>query len=158
MNATRKCIVDGCERNYSSLGYCHAHYQRVNRHGDPLGGAHDVGKPLTDQERFMKKVQKKDSGCWEWSASGVYGYGRFWLGGRKVLAHRVSWFFHTGAMPADDVLMCHRCDNPPCVNPDHLFEGSPLDNTRDMIAKGRSFHQKAARVRAGKEKNDGNKE
>jgi hypothetical protein len=53
-----------------------------------------------------------------------------------LLAHRASWAFHFG-YPPDDQFVCHRCDNPACVRPDHLFLGSNADNMRDMVAKGR---------------------
>lgn len=90
-------------------------------------------------DRFWKKVDKKDDGeCWNWLASkDKDGYGYFWIKehGECRKAHRVSWLIHTGEWP--NGLMCHHCDNPSCVNPKHLFDGSPRDNTQDMIDKNR---------------------
>lgn len=89
------------------------------------------------EARFWSKVHRQPNGCWEWTASRLpRGYGRFSLGGKQVGAHRVSWELHHGAIPSG-LAVLHRCDNPPCVRPDHLFLGTLVDNIRDMIRKGR---------------------
>jgi len=89
------------------------------------------------QERFWDKVQKSD-GCWLWTAArNKSGYGR--LGGvgmRTQLAHRLSWELAHGPI-GENLLVCHRCDTPPCVRPDHLFLGTDADNHDDMDRKGR---------------------
>lgn len=95
-------------------------------------------KPLAD--RFWPKVQKTD-GCWIWTAAvDHHGYGNIGAGRRsegKIKAHRAAWLLAGGEDPGDRDL-CHRCDNPRCVRPDHLFIGSRLDNMRDCVAKGRA--------------------
>ncbi len=102
--------------------------------------------PLAD--RFWPKVDKTGE-CWVWTgAMTTSGYGQLTIRkgggfGRAVATH-VAWFLEHGEWPRDAFVL-HRCDNPPCVRPDHLFLGGPLDNVRDMIAKGRQNY--GARVR-----------
>lgn len=86
--------------------------------------------------RFWSKVNKTNS-CWEWTASKDHGYGRFWLDGHNLLSHRFSYSLINGPISRSQVV-CHKCDNPSCVNPDHLFLGTRDDNMTDMVSKGRS--------------------
>ena len=98
---------------------------------------------LTDalRKRFWAKVQKTD-GCWLWTGSktqAINGYGDFYVRGENYRAHRVSYLMESGPIP-DGMCVCHRCDNPPCVRPSHLFLGTKGDNNRDMVSKGRSVN------------------
>lgn len=78
-----------------------------------------------------------ESACWAWRLStNSQGYGRFSIGGRHSLAHRIAWRLIRGDIPAG-AFVCHHCDNPLCVRPDHLFLGNHADNMRDMKLKGR---------------------
>lgn len=88
--------------------------------------------------KFWNNVDKKDNGCWEWKGSKIpTGYGHLnWETCRNAYAHRVSWILANGEIP-DGLCVLHRCDNPPCVNPDHLFLGTMADNIRDRDAKER---------------------
>ena len=86
---------------------------------------------------FWNKVEKTEN-CWLWKrACNQYGYGVINIGaGKNKLAHRLAWELTQGPIPSGiDVL--HHCDNPPCVNPAHLFLGTQLDNVHDMYAKSR---------------------
>lgn len=77
--------------------------------------------------------------CWLWTGATNYkGYGVFAVDRVSELAHRVSWFIECGRWPTPCGL--HKCDNPPCVRPSHLFEGTQADNLQDAIAKGRAVN------------------
>ncbi len=99
--------------------------------------------PITEltKQHFWSKVKnnnKKD--CWEWTGCRLKsGYGRIGFGGRLYLAHRISYEISYGKIP-NSIQVNHRCDNPSCVNPSHLYLGMQKDNVADMIRKGRKVN------------------
>lgn len=98
------------------------------------------------EQRFWDKVNKDgptmphmDSACWIWIGGSIteFGYGGFSVAHKKYMsAHRFSWQLHYGAIP-NGLFVLHRCDNPSCANPEHLWLGTQADNMADKMAKGR---------------------
>jgi len=104
------------------------------------------------RERFFAKITKQEDGCWMWTGyRGRGGYGQFVVNRVNMKAHRVSFIQHKGEIP-EGLLICHTCDTPGCVNPEHLFAGTCKDNMDDMRAKGRDRQadQKGAKNNASK--------
>lgn len=116
-------------------------YKAQNSHFCSLPCLHKANgerQRVVTSTTFFDWAQSKE-GCWEWPFSrNRYGYGKCRLLGETV-AHRVAYVLTRGPIPLG-YLVCHRCDNPPCVRPDHLFLGTQQDNTADRDAKGRTSH------------------
>jgi hypothetical protein len=126
------CSVASCGRLVLARGLCGMHYQRLWKRGTT-----DAAPIASLAERFERSVEKTLD-CWLWLGTrDARGYGIISVRCRYRRATHVSYELHVGAVPADGLFVLHRCDNPPCVRPDHLFLGTALDNMRDCIAKGR---------------------
>ncbi len=139
----RCCSVAGCTSvNYEARGLCKKHYDNAKNSGQ-LSNL----PQKTLEQRFWEKVDKTGpihpdlkTPCWIWTAAtNPGGYGQIRRGGRGsdlVLAHRLSWELARGFIP-EALHALHKCDNPPCVNPAHLFLGTNQDNIDDRVSKGR---------------------
>lgn len=145
------CIVAGCTSPSATgrRGMCAVHYQRWHTHGDPTV-VHSTARPTDEAyvaKRFWPRVNKNGpipSRCPELGPCHLWtgtcdrdGYGQFMRGRKRTRAHRFAWELAHGPVPLGK-LVCHHCDNPPCVNEVHLFLGTHKDNGRDRGTKGRT--------------------
>ena len=140
----KKCNVQGCN-NMGALvkGMCRKHYKRLWRNGtlSPTKQAQDSISERLDRwtDKYGTVAYEGMSACWNWIGTKVRdGYGRISVNGKPKMAHRVSFELVNGMIP-EGFFVCHKCDNPSCVNPEHMFIGSRLDNMRDKVAKGRAY-------------------
>lgn len=133
----RQCSISGCGKPHSSHGYCATHRKRWKLYGDPHFVKQKQVHGASLIERWSAYVGERGSGCWLWAGHrDPNGYGRLNVGGKPLLAHRISWELHHGPItPAEHIL--HRCDNPSCVRPEHLFKGDHALNMADKMAKRR---------------------
>jgi hypothetical protein len=144
--AERTCMLPDCEDPYDSHGYCGRHAYRWRTHGDPLAGGSDRRKCSCGAgprhallfHRHFEASERDANGCLIWAGpkNKQTGYGT--LG--KQTAHRLAYAIFVGPIPPG-VDVCHRCDNPPCVDYERcLFLGTQADNMADCAAKGRNHH------------------
>lgn len=132
----KKCNIEGCEGKYNGKGYCNKHYLRLKYHGDLM---HERGSkysnPLAAYEACV--IRADNESCWEWIGNQHgYGYGVLPYKKENIRAHRFSYSHYVGEIP-EGMFVCHKCDNPVCSNPKHLFLGTNIDNINDCIKKGR---------------------
>jgi len=104
-------------------------------------------------ERFEDKyIPEPMSGCWIWTARvSPAGYGQASYKRKSTFAHRLAWTLFRGPIP-EGLCVLHKCDNPPCVNPEHLFIGTQIENIRDCVAKGRINREAAGMARAAQQR------
>ncbi len=133
MNA---CSIKDCGKPVHAKGYCKRHYQQSWSTGSP-----EIRRPNTHapaEERFWKYVNRgTDEECWNWTGFRDWdGYGKFRECTRiNIAAHRFSYRLHNGNLPAELVVR-HKCNNPACVNPNHLETGTHIENMGDRIRAG----------------------
>ena len=130
----KKCKY--CEKLEQAKGLCAKHYWRVRNNGDPHNIKTMLG--LTIKEKLEKcVVLVTESGCHIWMhTTDEYGYGFLKHNNKQLRAHRASYEEYVGEIPKG-ILICHTCDVPSCINPNHLFLGTYADNSADMVRKGR---------------------
>lgn len=116
-------------------GICSRCYSYLYDH-KTLENYPEIFPPFSAIDLFNEKIIKTDY-CWLWIGLKIKkGYGLFGINRKNVLAHRISWVIANGEIP-DELNVLHKCDNPSCVNPDHLFLGTLKDNMQDCARKGR---------------------
>lgn len=137
------CEAPGCDAvGKLRRGYCAKHYDRFRKYGNPLGTAR---RTTAEQERqwLITNSVVTEAGCWEWQRARMgAGYGNTRYQGKTINTHRLSYMLFVGPIP-EGMYVLHKCDNPPCVNPEHLWLGTPADNMRDRDAKGRDRFSRA---------------
>lgn len=130
------CCISGCDEVVSGArGMCSRHYARWRRNGHPrLTNGRGCIDPA---ERLALQSKRSKNGCLEWTGSiSKRGYGQTMWRYKFFSAHRLAWTLSNGDIP-DGMWVLHKCDNPKCIEVSHLFLGSPSDNRRDCLDKGR---------------------
>jgi len=131
MNGT--CSVDGCERvGRIARGMCIVHYNQMR-----ASGALELLPRPSIEWRLWSRLIEQPNGCLDWpGGTSRNGYGVIYFDGKRVSTHRLAWELVNGPIP-EGMVICHKCDNPPCCNPEHMFLGTQSDNLADMAAKHR---------------------
>ena len=143
MGDSHICLIEGCSNAVIARGWCDAHYRRWRRHGDPLAGRIPHGAPskwLNDHINFEGDC------CLPWPfGKGEDGYGRVAHNGSWPRASRIMCILAHGEPPTPDHLACHSCGkgHEACVNPKHLYWGTPLENSSDMVVHGTRLNGEA---------------
>lgn len=130
------CSIEGCDRPIVARGWCSAHYNRWHRHGDPTAGRISAGVPLQTLRNWIATRDRSECWPWPYGQNGV-GYGVVKFRGRYVVATQVALVLSGRPKPSKKLHALHACDNPPCVNPDHLDWGTHSENMRQSVDRGR---------------------
>lgn len=147
-NTEKLCDVQGCKKNRYRREWCSMHYTRWVKTGDLRGLEPETTRGQDLEARLLTRRRvDPQTNCWEWTGTcrkainGKLPYGNFTVpfnGGRRCTSpHRTAAHLWHGLAFDDPREVCHKCDNPKCFNPDHLFVGTHSDNMKDAVRKGR---------------------
>jgi len=140
VHVDRPCRVEGCDRTVLASGLCGSHYAR-QRAGRPVSDAplrrYFATDDIAERLAYYAPPAGPDE-CWEWTGSTNKGYGLVAVGGSKMRqAHVIAWQIANNRMLPAGLVVRHTCDNPLCVNPNHLLEGTHAQNNRDKSVRNR---------------------
>lgn len=144
----RGCSISGCTRRHKGHGLCNTHLERQKR----SGSTEDPGPRYADAAERLAVQAVRSGACILFtggSKTGKYGHRRISYRGKGEQAHRVAWILARGAIP-DGLCVLHKCDVPNCINVDHLFLGTQLDNIADRDAKGRQVAHRGSKASKAK--------
>lgn len=131
------CHIGGCKRKATNHGLCTTHLTRFRKGKDLYSPVKEYHRNLTIQERLTQYNLIQPNGCIVWIGSrNLKGYGKITINDKCCSTHKVAWELKYGPVPKA-LLVCHHCDNPPCLNVDHLFLGNNQQNYDDSKIKGR---------------------
>lgn len=137
MNGLIKKGCSICGKKVNARGLCDTHYKQHKRAGTLPPHTKTGHMEIHDRLKYLSVVDF-NTGCHNWRGGlNLTGYGVLSYKHEKWLAHRLSFTLAYGSIP-DNLYICHKCDNPKCINPEHLFLGSQKDNLTDMTSKGRA--------------------
>lgn len=135
------CTAAGCDLRAIARGLCSKHYVRWKKYGTTTAPNTRFHKDMTDEDRLRHRGWVvTDRGCWEWSGGRYPDHYGFLTDqeGRTAYAHRLAYRTWVGPIPEGKIIR-HRCDNPPCINPEHLLVGTAKDNARDRLEHGQAM-------------------
>jgi hypothetical protein len=149
------CTVENCGKFVKARGMCNNHYtqwiHKFGTQGKRIKNPLKTAEPAVLKPFFDMRWKLIESGCWQWIGAitkakpGKEPYGRIVANGRPVKAHRLSWTIHRAPITSSQWVL-HRCNNSLCVNPEHLYLGTHVENMRDMAESGRGFWRKRSKL------------
>jgi len=144
----RQCSIEGCDEKHGAKGFCINHYRR--QEAKKFSKRINKIDKVKLRTRIINSSERQANGCWNWKNVITWNYGQIAILSRGIRAHRASAFAFNNFDLLSKKLVCHKCDNPICVNPDHLFIGTYSDNRKDMFKKNRGADNRGEKSSSAK--------